>query len=240
MMKATDTPLCPARLTRASPTQLDQRLQSAEWYGSSAVRDVAAPLHREAAVRQLLCEELLSAQRPHSEAVWELWVPRSHERADVALIGDCFAGYEIKTERDTLKRLPRQAAAYGRIFDHCTVVVAQRHLSPVLEMIPDWWGAVAIGTGEDVPFVEVRSPGRNADVDPEVLVRLLWKDELRLALSSIGVAVEPGARRHSLWEQLLRIMDLDGLKTIVRQALITRRAAQPLSPHAVVTRWASG
>lgn len=240
MMKATDTPLCPARLTRASPTQLDQRLQSAEWYGSSAVRDVAAPLHREAAVRQLLCEELLSAQRPHSEAVWELWVPRSHERADVALIGDCFAGVR---DQDGARHVETVTPSGSCIRQNIRSLHRCCSPAPSLPSTRDdsrLVGAVAIGTGEDVPFVEVRSPGRNADVDPEVLVRLLWKDELRLALSSIGVAVEPGARRHSLWEQLLRIMDLDGLKTIVRQALITRRAAQPLSPHAVVTRWASG
>jgi hypothetical protein len=60
-------------------------------------------------------------------ALDEVWVPRSNERADVAIIGTRMDGFEIKTERDTLHRLPRQVEAYGRLFDRCTAVVDQRH-----------------------------------------------------------------------------------------------------------------
>ena len=42
-------------------------------------------------------------------------MPRSNERAGIAVIGTRMDGFEIKTERDTLRRLPRQASAYARL-----------------------------------------------------------------------------------------------------------------------------
>jgi peptidoglycan hydrolase-like protein with peptidoglycan-binding domain len=63
-----------------------------------------------------------------AEAVFEFWVPQSNGRADVAVIGTTMDGFEIKTERDSLRRLPRQADAYSRVFDHCHAVLAHRHV----------------------------------------------------------------------------------------------------------------
>src|SRR5665213_2602297 len=82
----------------------------------------------EAVVRHSLREEMLALAPSTAEAIYEFWVPRSHERADVVVIGATIEGFEIKTERDSLKRLPRQAEAYTRIFDRCHAVLAHRHV----------------------------------------------------------------------------------------------------------------
>ena len=58
------------------------------------------------------------------------------------------SAFEIKTERDTLRRLPRQATAYARLFDQCTVVVAERHVAAAMEMLPMWWGVIAVVTDD--------------------------------------------------------------------------------------------
>lgn len=88
----------------------------------------------EAVVRGALRAHLLTNLAGAKGIVDELWVPVSHERADVAVIGRGMDGFEIKTERDTLKRLPRQMVAYGRLFDRCTAVVAERHRGERLEL----------------------------------------------------------------------------------------------------------
>lgn len=178
----------------------------------------------EATVRESLSHELLSAL-PCAEAVYEFWVPRSYERADVAVIGPTMDGFEIKTARDTLKRLPRQAAAYARLFDRCCVVLADRHVEEAMEMLPAWWGVMIIRGDTEPGFERVREADVNHDVDPETLVRLLWRDEVHAALCALGAPPPPGTGRFRMWAQLLDLVEVDVLKVAVREALIRRDPA---------------
>jgi hypothetical protein len=184
----------------------------------------------EAVVRHSLREEMLALAPATAEAIYEFWVPRSHERADVAVIGTTIDGFEIKTERDTLKRLPRQAEAYTRVFDHCFAVVAHRHVEKAIEMLPPWWGVLVIGVDAAPSFSLVREADPNDGVDPETLVRLLWRDEALAALCGLGAPADPRAGRSRMWDQLLGLLDLDSLKAIVRDALLRRDPARARIP----------
>jgi hypothetical protein len=178
----------------------------------------------EAGVRDWLRAEVLARSSERTEAIYELWVPRTNARADVAVIGAELEGFEIKAERDTLRRLPSQAAAYGRLFDRCTVVLAERHLDDALDLVPEWWGVFVIVPSSSPAFFTARLAQPNECVDPELLVRLLWKDEVRAALSAFDVEPDRRASRSMLWRQLLALADLDSLKLAVRQALLSRSA----------------
>jgi hypothetical protein len=164
------------------------------------------------------------------ETVDEFWVPRSHERADIAVIDRLLTGFEIKTERDTLKRLPRQIGAYGRVFDRCTVVVAAKHSEAAQEMLPAWWGVVEISLANEISFVETRSALPNPAVDPETLVRLLWRAEVAAALVALGSELVPKATRSTMWTQLLHATDIEGLRAVVRRSLLGRAARPKVSP----------
>lgn len=178
----------------------------------------------EAEVRRSLWAEVLASAPPCAEAIFEFWLPRSNARADVAVVGATIDGFEIKTERDSLKRLPRQADAYARIFDRCHVVLAQRHVERALEMLPPWWGALIIE--DDLSFTMLRGPEVNSGVDPETLIRLLWRNEAYAALCDLGVTPDPHAGRFRMWELLLALLDIDGLKQVVRHALLIRNLSR--------------
>ena len=184
----------------------------------------------EAVVRHSLREAELARSPASAEAVYEFWVPRSNERADVAIISTTIDGFEIKTERDTLKRLPRQAEAYARLFDRCHVVLAPRHVDKAIEMLPSWWGVLVIEIDGAPSFLRLRDANANEAVDPETLVRLLWRDEAHAALCGLGVPPAPQAGRPRMWEQLLSLLDLDGLKLVVREALLRRDPARARIP----------
>lgn len=187
--------------------------------------NVAAGNHvvTEATVRHALRRHLLAEpEHCRTETVDEFWVPRSHERADMAVIGRLLAGFEIKTERDTLRRLPRQAGAYGRVFDRCTVVVAAKHSDAAMEMLPDWWGIVQVSVNGSITFDEKRRARPNQAVDPEILVRLLWRDEVAAALTKLGAPPGPRVSRSALWRELLHLADLRQLRAAVRHALVRR------------------
>ncbi len=180
----------------------------------------------ERVIRDALREVVLAQTHGARDAVDEFWVPLSHERADIAVIGRWMDGFEIKTERDTLRRLPRQALAYGRLFDRCTVVVAQRHRDQAAELLPDWWGITTVHVNGSVEFSPVRPPRRNPGVNPETLVRLLWREEAMAALQHFGRAPDPRATRGSMWRELLHATTLTELRSVVRRAVVSRDPAR--------------
>ncbi len=190
---------------------------------------VNAPV-AEAVVRQALRAHVMEAVAGAMGTVNELWVPRSNERADVAVIGRRMDGFEIKTERDTLKRLPRQIVAYGRLFDRCTAVVADRHREQAEAMLPDWWGITIVHINGAVTFTSMRKARPNPALDPEILVRLLWRDEVLSALVAIGREPDRKASRGSLWTELLRSASLKQLRSAVRAALLNRDLRQAKMP----------
>jgi hypothetical protein len=184
----------------------------------------------EAVVRAALRAHLLASTAGAQDAIEELWVPRSHERADLAILGRSMDGFEIKTDRDTLRRLPRQIPAYGRLFDRCSVVLADKHCERATQLVPAWWGITAIAVNGCVSFKTVRKPQQNPEPDPETLVRLLWRDEAIMALREFGVEPNPKAHRTSLWSELLATTSLSQLRRAVRGALISRDATQARIP----------
>ncbi len=157
---------------------------------------------------------------PH--AIGEFWLPRSNGRADLVMLDRLMWGYEIKTERDTLRRLPNQIMAYERLFDRCTVVLAGRHVEPAMELLPLWWGVSRIGVNGSIAFERLRAPKSNPNVDAEVLVRLLWRGEVEAAVRSVTGEPDPRASRVELWRTLVEGTSLDELKRIVRHSLIKR------------------
>lgn len=184
----------------------------------------------ESVVRDAYRSHLLATTKGVSGTVDEFWVPGSQERADLVVVGERMDGFEIKTDRDTLRRLPRQASAYGRVFDRCTAVVAHRHLEHATEILPDWWGIATVAVNGSVRFAQVRAAQENPQVDAETVVRLLWRDEAMAAVLDLGRTPSSGTSRGSLWRELLQALPVPQLCDVVRRALIARDPAKARIP----------
>ena len=157
--------------------------------------------------------------------VEEFTLPPGGVRADVAVVGPELIGYEIKSAADSLRRLPGQAAAFGRVFDTCWLVAATRHVHEALDCLPSWWGIIEV---EDDPqltrLVARREAARSPAVEVDVLVRLLWREEVAAAICAHGH--EPALRRgrSGLWAQLLDCGTEASIRAAVRDALRSRRS----------------
>src|ERR1700755_210395 len=95
-------------------------------------RDIRSALHR------VLQAEHATDQ--HTLIVDELGLCQGAARADVAVLNGSLAGFEIKSDRDTLARLPNQAQIYGRVFDYVTIVVGAKHARSIRSSVPSFWG----------------------------------------------------------------------------------------------------
>lgn len=180
----------------------------------------------EALVRGALRQHMRDQVAGPCGFVDEMWVPKTNERADLAVLGRSMDGFEIKTHRDNLRRLERQAGAYARIFDRCTVVAAPKHVAPIVDLLPEWWGIITIAVGESVIFTQLRPAGQNSSIDVETLVRLMWREEALHALHALGADPDAHATRGRLWRQLLESTTAARLRSIVRRALLGRDPAR--------------
>lgn len=74
----------------------------------------------------------------------EMGVLNGSSKVDVAVINGKLHGYEIKSERDTLDRLPLQSKYYNTVFDKMTIVCSDKYLKKVETIIPKWWGILEV------------------------------------------------------------------------------------------------
>jgi hypothetical protein len=146
-------------------------------------------------------------------------------RVDVAVVNGYLAGFELKSERDTLRRLPTQVDVYSRVLDLATLVVADKHHAHAAAMLPDWWGVtVATSTPDGVALEVERGAEPNEAVDPHSLVRLLWHDETlaELELRDLAAGVRSKPRAHA-WRRLADELSIEELRSVVRARLKARR-----------------
>lgn len=139
-----------------------------------------------------------------TRVIHELDLCQAEARIDVAAVNGHLTGWEIKTDRDTLVRLPRQQEVYSRIFDRVWLVAAKKHLEPAQEIIPGWWGLASVLDDHDGCSIRVaRNARRNPAVDLHSLVRLLWRAEALHELEQLGLSAGyERAPRKVLWERL--------------------------------------
>ena len=146
-------------------------------------------------------------------------------RVDIAVVNGYLHGYEIKSDADTLERLPGQVSVYSAVLDRATLVVGEKHVQKAKTFLPQWWGikvAVA-GPRGGIEFDTVQPFKTNPAIDPVALAELLWRAEAAEILRGIGTA-EPFLRkpRAALYRHLAEVVELKDLRDSVRKALKSR------------------
>lgn len=181
---------------------------------------------RDSDIRSALREKLrmIHADEPDTAIIDELSLSQGQARVDLAVVNGSFSGYEIKSDRDTLIRLPGQRAVYELCFNTITIVVGSAHVEECIETLPGWWGIwEAIPQArKQVDFLERREPENNMRITPEQVVQLLWREEVAVALRTVGIAVPAKTTRRELWRELVEALDPEELFRVVRERLRAR------------------
>lgn len=182
---------------------------------------------RDIDIRSALRQHLDRAHEhePGTRIIDELGLCTGTARVDMAVVNGFLNGYEIKSELDTLERLPSQQEVYNKTLDSVTIVASGSHLAKIGEMVPGWWGInEAVAVDDEIMFGVIRPPNNNPAVDPLSIAQFLWRDEVLATLQGLGL--DEGLRskpRRVLWEKLVDSVDVDDLRAIVRQQLKSRK-----------------
>lgn len=130
----------------------------------------------------------------------EMGICDGFARADIAVVSDVLCGYEIKSDVDTLERLPSQVEYYSRTFDYASVVVGEKFKGVIAQHVPAWWGIYCVHQDAEgtVVIEELRQAEQNKHVDAMALLELLWRKELYALLKECGIKGISGKNRRFL------------------------------------------
>lgn len=157
----------------------------------------------------------------------ELGISHGSARIDLAVVNGSIHGYELKSDLDTLDRLPEQMRIYNSVLDHVTLVVGKAHVHAAINLVPDWWGITIARVSTTHPsairLFKIREADENPVQDSVALAGLLWREEALQILESRnqvdGVRSKP---RNVLYCRLASVLDLESLKQEVLNCLHAR------------------
>jgi len=177
-------------------------------------------------IRSLLRSRLSPKPTDRSRTILieELVLCRGLVRVDLSVVNGRLHGYEIKSDRDSLRRLAAQAEIYGKVFDRATLVVGERHLAQARQGVPDWWGILLVRRSTNgLQLKTVRSPRNNPQKDPRALVELLWRDAAMALLEKLDAATGVrGKPRWMAWDRICTVCGVEEIGAAVRAQLKAR------------------
>ena len=182
----------------------------------------------DAIIREALKKELSLKHAGDIELriIEELGIRHGVARIDIAVVNGVLHGYEIKSDLDTLRRLPEQMYEYNCVFDQVTLVVGKKHLYEGINIVPDWWGIVVakVNTDNSVVFNCIREAQDNKERESVSIARLLWREEALQILEDKNEAIGYRSKPRSfIYEKLATVLDQDTLRKAVRKTLLSSR-----------------
>lgn len=170
--------------------------------------------------------EELCKNTTNIKIIEELGISHGAARVDIAVVNGLIHGYELKSDVDTLARLPNQIEIYNSVLDKVTLVVGKNHLHEAIKIVPDWWGITIASINKannKVSLFSIREPEQNLNQDSLAIAALLWREEALCILENMGKA--DGVRsktRGIIYERLVEVMGKQQLGAAVRECMRTR------------------
>lgn len=176
-------------------------------------------------IRQLLTSFLSKRKSfTNKRLLEEVALQNGFVRADMVYCSNKLECFEIKSHNDSLKRLISQGWQYEQTFDLVTLVSASKHLSPAMQMIPEWWGIIEVT--KSGALKRHRIAKQNPHVSISGMADVLTNDESKAFLASIGYAGGVSKLSHSELKCTIRTASkIAQFRKWVLSALSSRKAS---------------
>ncbi|OCG14864.1 sce7726 family protein [Gilliamella sp. WF3-4] len=99
-------------------------------------------------------------------------------KADCLILNGISTCYEIKTEFDTLNRLPEQLSSYTKIFDKVFVICANKHLDKICALLPKNVGLLELTERGAIKEV-IKANMINTSIDRKIMMQSLRVQEYK-------------------------------------------------------------
>ncbi len=144
-------------------------------------------------------------------------------RADVALANGRLVGFEIKSEKDSLKRWPSQMSAYTNVFDEVWLCTHGKHLECALKITHKNIGILLVDSLGSIAVV--RNAKEAASLNNVYdLSGLLWKDEVVDLAKKYDIAVKARTTKREVRDLLANSLTIEQVRPYVLEKLKARRS----------------
>lgn len=126
-------------------------------------------------------------------------------KADCVILNGKSVCYEVKTDFDTLIRLPEQLNSYSQVFDEVYVVSTLKHLKNVEIVCPDNVGIIVLDNHLNFEFVK-NAIQRKSQINFELYMKSLRKEEY-LSIAEYLVEDKLTAPNTQIYDKCLNIIE---------------------------------
>lgn len=162
----------------------------------------------------------------NTKIIEELGITHGAARIDIAVVNGIIHGYELKSDKDTLNRLPGQIEIYNSVLDKVTLIVGKNHIRDAIRIVPEWWGVTIAkrpSLKSKVKFCSIRESDFNPRPSYAAIAALLWREEALNILEEINEAKGLRSKnRKIIYQHLANVLDKNELKARVQECLKTR------------------
>lgn len=143
-----------------------------------------------------------------------------------AMLDGVLTGIEIKSAKDSLKRLPGQKRRFRSRFRQLVMVTEQNHLAGVLAGLPPWWGIWVASEADGVVTLDyLRAPRDPQKAQAYLLAQALWLAELE---TELGLKPGGSLRKPELVELLVE-QGPERVEAALLAAIQARKSASRLA-----------
>lgn len=140
-------------------------------------------------------------------------MPVLGSRIDVCRINGNSYAYEIKTELDTFKRLPKQIINYSNVFEYVYITVSKDTYESILPLIPDYCGICFFAQTikkDDMKLWTKRKATKSPNINPYSQLQCFSSETLAILLKNRKIKKIPSSKE----DRIQYILDNYSAKTI--------------------------
>ena len=221
-----------ARLVRESRMSLEPEVQAAP---VSQLYDIAFKLLRkrrnryEYVYKTALTQKVLLGTHSLRTSSMLNEFRAGSSKADVVILNGTSAVYEIKSERDSLKRLEQQIRSYSQVFATINVIVGENHLSEVTKSVPEYVGVLLLTDRYQIRDISTAVNDASRTV-PEKIFDSITLRESKMILQDQQMPIPdvPNAYRYLAWREEFAKLDPIIAHSAMVRTLKKTRNLQPL------------
>lgn len=144
-------------------------------------------------------------------------------RADLVLANGRLVGFEIKSEKDTLKRWEAQKVAYTNVFDEVWLCTHSKHLEKALQSTPNHIGVILVDNFKSLAVVRKskKNHGMNNIYD---LTGLLWREEINELAKLYDIKIKSRATKREARDILAKELSLEEVRDFTLHKIKVRKS----------------
>lgn len=182
--------------------------------------------------KNTIAEKILFGRHSLNTAVLVQEMRALRSKADTVIFNGTSTAYEIKSDRDSLARLPLQVEDYRKVFAKVVVVADAKHLTTLEEILPADVGILELTKKRTLSTIRPAEQSLDT-LEKSAMLDALQLTELQAMLSDLGCDKPevPNTRQRRIYSEILSLFPVEELHSSMVKTVKSSRSQVPMSDY---------